>query len=314
MQVKENLILTIMGPTGVGKTDLVIDLFAKLPIKIVSVDSVQVYKLLNIGSGKPSKEVLKDFPHDLIDLIEPTENYSTARFQKDVIQSIEDSFNSNLTPVLVGGTMMYFHHLINGISNLPIVPVEIREAVEQEFSKKGPNVMHDYLKDVDRKSSLKIHPNDSQRIKRAIEIYRTTGKQFSKWLEDQKAEVSSVINSSNLIQIAIKPEDKKLHKESVAKRFKKMIDDGLVHEVENILNIEGMSSNSQSMKSVGYKQVCQFLENDCNFDDMIEKAINSTRQLAKRQMTWINGWSDLILLEKNNTLPKSVEDLILRNS
>ena len=313
MQVKENLILTIMGPTGVGKTDLAIDLFAKLPIKIISVDSVQVYKLLNIGSGKPSKEVLKDFPHDLIDLIEPTENYSTARFQKDVIQSIEDSFNSNLTPVLVGGTMMYFHHLINGISNLPIVPVEIREAVEQEFSKKGPNVMHDYLKDVDRKSSLKIHPNDSQRIKRAIEIYRTTGKKFSKWLEDQKAEVSSVINSSNLIQIAIKPEDKKLHKESVAKRFKKMIDDGLVHEVENILNIEGMSSNSQSMKSVGYKQVCQFLENDCNFDDMIEVAINSTRQLAKRQMTWINGWSDLILLEKNNTLPKSVEDLILRN-
>jgi len=112
MHVEENLILTIMGPTGVGKTDLAIDLFAKLPIKIISVDSVQVYKLLNIGSGKPSKEVLKDFPHDLIDLIEPAENYSTARFQKDVIQSIEDSFNSNLTPVLVGGTMMYFHHLI----------------------------------------------------------------------------------------------------------------------------------------------------------------------------------------------------------
>jgi tRNA dimethylallyltransferase len=117
-----------------------------------------------------------------------------------------------------------------------------------------------------------------------------------------------------LIQIAIKPEDKQLHRESVAKRFNKMIDDGLVSEVENILNMEGMSSNSQSMKSVGYRQVCEFLEGGYNFDDMIDKAINSTRQLAKRQMTWISGWSDLVLLEKNRTLPKSVEDLILNNS
>jgi len=312
--VKENLILTIMGPTGVGKTDLAIELYAKLPIRIISVDSVQIYKFLNIGSGKPSKKVLKDFPHDLIDWIEPTENYSTARFQDDVVRSIKDSFESNLTPVLVGGTMMYFHHLINGISNLPNVPKKIRQDIEEEFSEKGSNAMHEHLREIDEKSSLKIHPNDSQRIKRAIEVYKATGKKFSEWLAEQKVEVNPIITDSNLIQIAIKPEDKQLHRESVAKRFNKMIDDGLVSEVENILNMEGMSSNSQSMKSVGYRQVCEFLEGGYNFDDMIDKAINSTRQLAKRQMTWISGWSDLVLLEKNRTLPKSVEDLILNNS
>ena len=140
--MKKNLIVTLMGPTGVGKTDLIIELYSQIPITIISVDSIQIYKHLNIGSGKPSNEVLKKYPHELIDFVEPTESYSTARFQEDVIHCIKDSFEANKTPVLVGGTMMYFHHLINGISKLPSVSNQIRIAVQSEFDEKGSEEMH----------------------------------------------------------------------------------------------------------------------------------------------------------------------------
>ncbi len=302
-----------MGPTGVGKTDLIIELYSQIPITIISVDSIQIYKDLNIGSGKPSNEVLKKYPHELIDFVEPTESYSTARFQEDVIYCIKDSFEANKTPVLVGGTMMYFHHLINGISKLPSVSNQIRIEVQSEFDEKGSEEMHKYLQKIDRKSSLKIHPNDSQRIKRAIEVYKATGKEFSNWQTEQKKEINEIIGESNTLQIAIKPLDRQLHRADVAKRFLNMIDKGLVEEVERILNLKGMSINSQSMKSVGYRQVCQFLDGDYGLDDMIIKAINSTRQLAKRQMTWINGWDDLTLLEKNPALPSYIKNLILKN-
>ena len=302
-----------MGPTGVGKTDLIIELYSQIPITIISVDSIQIYKDLNIGSGKPSNEVLKKYPHELIDFVEPTESYSTARFQEDVIHCIKDSFEANKTPVLVGGTMMYFHHLINGISKLPSVSNQIRIEVQSEFYEKGSEEMHKYLQKIDRKSSLKIHPNDSQMIKRAIEVYKATGKEFSNWQTEQKKEINEIIGESNTLQIAIKPLDRQLHRADVAKRFLNMIDKGLVEEVERILNLKGMSINSQSMKSVGYRQVCQFLDGDYGLDDMIIKAINSTRQLAKRQMTWINGWDDLTLLEKNPALPSYIKNLILKN-
>jgi len=303
-----------MGPTAIGKTDLAMQLSDKMPVKIISVDSVQIYKFLDIGSGKPNPDTLKAYPHDLVDILEPQENYSTARFQKDCIRSIKDAFESNKLPILVGGTMMYFDHLIHGISNLPSVEKELRIDLENEFSLYGNEKMHKYLSEIDEESAAKIHINDTQRIKRAIEVFKATGKKFSELQKQHQRVIDKTISSSNLLQFAIRPDDKNLHREKIAIRFRKMIEEGLVQEVENILNLEGMSKDSQSMKSVGYRQVCEFLEGGYNFDDMIDKAINSTRQLAKRQMTWISGWSDLVLLEKNRTLPKSVEDLILNNS
>lgn len=300
-----------MGPTGVGKTDLAIDLYQHIPIEIISVDSVQVYKNLDIGSGKPSKEVLKVYPHKLIDILEPSENYSTAKFQNDCLKGVNQAFEANKIPVLVGGTMMYFHHLINGISRLPSVSNEIRSALEKEFEEKGIKEMYQYLEDVDLESALKIHPNDSQRIKRALEVFKSTGKKFSQWRAEHKREINELITSSKLIQIAIKPEDKDFHRESVATRFQNMMDKGLVEEVEKILSLNDMTRNSQSMKSVGYRQVCNFLEGDINLDDMIDKSINATRQLAKRQMTWINSWEDLLMFENNSKLSHLVKNLIL---
>ena len=302
-----------MGPTGVGKTEIALELFQKMPIEILSVDSVQIYKHLNIGSGKPSPEVLRDFPHELINIIEPTDNYSTAKFQQDCLASIAEGFKFNKLPILVGGTMMYFDHLINGISKLPSVEKNIRLEVEEEFKNIGSNEMHNLLKRIDINASKKIHPNDSQRIKRAIEVYRATGKEFSKWQSEQIKEVSPLIQETKVIQIALKPNDKEIHRESIANRFKDMIELGLVNEVEDLLNFPGVSKDSQSMKSVGYRQVCEFLEGDIGLDVMIEKAINSTRQLAKRQMTWINSWKGLTVLEKDPSTVRTLEKLILES-
>ena len=303
-----------MGPTGVGKTDLAIELYKNLGINIISVDSVQIYKHLNIGSGKPSSKVLDKYPHDLIDILRPNENYSTSQFQGDAIDSIRKAFESKRIPLLVGGTMMYFHHLVTGISKLPSVDSQIRLRVKEEFEDKGVHAMYKYLEKIDKNSSIKIHQNDTQRIKRAIEVFLATGKELSKWQSENKKETNQLISESNLIQIAIKPNDRDLHRENIAKRFKGMIDTGLIEEVESILERKGMSSNSQSMKSVGYRQVCEYLKGDYSLDDMIDKGINSTRQLAKRQMTWMRNWKDLIFVENKSSLLRSVKDLILKNS
>ena len=303
-----------MGPTGVGKTDLAIELYKNLDINIISVDSVQIYKHLNIGSGKPSTDVLKKYPHELIDILKPNESYSTSQFQDDVIDSIRNAFRTKRIPLLVGGTMMYFHHLVNGISRLPSVDSQIRLKVKQDFEERGVHEMYGYLEKIDKTSSIKIHQNDTQRIKRAIEVFLATGKELSKWQAENKKEINQVISESNLIQIAIKPQDKDIHRENIAKRFKRMIDTGLIEEVEGILERKGMSANSQSMKSVGYRQVCEYLAGDYSLDDMIDRGINSTRQLAKRQMTWMRSWDNIIFLENNSSLFRSVKDLILKNS
>ena len=303
-----------MGPTGVGKTDLAVELYSKIPMNIISVDSVQIYKHLNIGSGKPSTDVLKKYPHELIDILKPNESYSTSQFQDDVIDSIRNAFRTKRIPLLVGGTMMYFHHLVNGISRLPSVDSQIRLKVKQDFEERGVHEMYGYLEKIDKTSSIKIHQNDTQRIKRAIEVFLATGKELSKWQAENKKEINQVISESNLIQIAIKPQDKDIHREIIAKRFKRMIDNGLIEEVEGILELKGMSPNSQSMKSVGYRQVCEYLTGDYSLDDMIDRGINSTRQLAKRQMTWMRSWDNIIFLENNSSLFSSVKDLILKNS
>ena len=303
-----------MGPTGVGKTDLAIELYKNLDINIISVDSVQIFKYLNIGSGKPSANVLQKYPHELIDILKPNETYSTSKFQVDVINSIRNAFQTERVPVLVGGTMMYFHHLVNGISRLPSVDSQIRIRVKEQFEEMGAHKMHEYLEKIDKNSSIKIHPNDSQRIKRAIEVFLATGKEFSKWQAENKKEINKVITESHIIQIGIKPKDTDIHREVTAKRFKGMINDGLIHEVEGILDHQEMSANSQSLKSVGYRQVCEYLAGDYSLDDMIDRGINSTRQLAKRQMTWMRSWDNLIVLENNSSLSRSVMDLILNNS
>ena len=186
--------------------------------------------------------------------------------------------------------------------------------IRDSFEEKGAHEMHKYLEKIDKNSSLKIHQNDTQRIKRAIEVFLATGKELSKWQAENKKEINEVISESNLIQIAIKPQDKDIHREIIAKRFKGMINNGLIEELEGILGRKGMSPNSQSIKRLWYRQVCEYLAGDYSLDDMIDRGINSTRQLAKRQMTWMRSWDNIIFLENNSSLYTSVKDLILKNS
>ena len=289
-----------MGPTGIGKTDLAFQLYDSSDVEIISVDSVQVYKHLNIGSGKPDKTVLKKYPHKLIDVIEPHESYSTGKFQTDCIKEIKAINASNKTPLLVGGTMLYFKNLFNGLSELPESTEEIREEVELEYQQKGLKAMHDYLKEIDSLSAKNIHPNDAQRIKRAVEVYRLTNKPLSLLHQESLVEMHEDLKPFDIHQFAIKPKDKEIHRDKVATRFQDMIDKGLINEVEDLLNKKQMNSGKSSLKSVGYKQVSDYLEGHLSFDEMISKAVTATRQLAKRQMTWLRSWNRVIWLEEES--------------
>ena len=289
-----------MGPTGIGKTDLAFKLYDSANVEIISVDSVQVYKHLNIGSGKPDKKVLTKYPHKLIDVIDPHENYSTGKFQKDCLQEIKKADSSKKMPLLVGGTMLYFKNLFHGLSELPESTEEIRQEVELECNQKGLEVMHGHLKQIDPLSAKNIHPNDSQRIKRAIEVFRLTNKPLSLWQQENQLKVHKDLKSFDIHQFAIKPNDQAIHREKVAIRFQEMIDQGLIEEVEGLLKKKQMDSSKSSMNSVGYKQVLDYLEGNLSLDEMVFRAVTATRQLAKRQMTWLRSWNGVIWLEEES--------------
>ena len=289
-----------MGPTGIGKTDLAFKLYDSTDVEIISVDSVQVYKHLNIGSGKPDKKVLTKYPHKLIDVIDPHEKYSTGKFQKDCLKEIKKANSSKKMPLLVGGTMLYFKNLFHGLSELPESTEEIRHEVELECNQKGLKIMHEYLQQIDPLSANNIHPNDSQRIKRAIEVFRLTNKPLSIWQQENHLEVNEGLRSYDIYQFAIKPKDKEIHRDKVATRFQEMIDQGLIEEVEGLLKKKQMDSSKSSMKSVGYKQVSDYLEGNLSLDEMVFRAVTATRQLAKRQMTWLRSWKGVIWLEEES--------------
>ena len=289
-----------MGPTGIGKTDLAFELYDSANVEIISVDSVQVYKHLNIGSGKPDKKALTKYPHKLIDVIDPHEKYSTGKFQKDCLKEIKKANSSKKMPLLVGGTMLYFKNLFHGLSELPESTEEIRQEVELECNQKGLKIMHEYLQQIDPLSAKNIHPNDSQRIKRAIEVFRLTNKPLSLWQQENHLEVNEDLRSYDIYQFAIKPKDKKIHRVKVATRFQAMIDQGLIEEVEGLLKKKQMDSSKSSMKSVGYKQVSDYLEGNLSLDEMVFRAVTATRQLAKRQMTWLRSWNGVIWLEEES--------------
>tara|TARA_B100001250_G_scaffold179512_1_gene154295 strand:- start:291 stop:1193 length:903 start_codon:yes stop_codon:yes gene_type:complete len=288
-----------MGPTGTGKTDLALDLFDEGSYRLINVDSVQVYKGLDIGSGKISKELLKSYPHSLLDIIEPEESYSVARFKKDCLIEIEEAHKNGEIPLLVGGTMLYFNTLVEGISDMPESNEKVRKKVEKYIADKGLNEAYVKLSRIDPLSSSRIHCNDKQRIQRALEVFELTNKPLSDW--QQKNSNLSPLKEYDFFQFSIDPGDREEHKKIVKDRFLKMIENGLVEEVKNLLKRPDLTPGHASMKSVGYRQVCNFLLDKISYDEMIERSIISTRQLAKRQMTWLRKWSDIVWLTKNKS-------------
>jgi len=297
----------IMGPTASGKTDLSIALAKQYPIEIINVDSAQIYQGMDIGSGKPDIHVRESIPHHLIDFLDPSIAYSAAQFRVDAIACINDILSRNKIPLLVGGTMLYFKALQQGLSILPSANAEIRNALLTEAALKGWEELHVRLLSIDPVSAQKIKPTDPQRIQRALEVYEITGKPLSYWLAQPKKENDLPCTFKNIAFIPIRTPRQVLH-QRITERFDKMLSEGLVKEVEKLLMRRDLNESMPSMRACGYRQVYQYLTGKLSYDEMCKKAIVATCQLAKRQLTWIRQWPEIIVLDFQD--PERLQKLI----
>ena len=277
-----------MGPTASGKTALAMALQEALPCDIVSVDSALIYRDMNIGTAKPSKAELAQYPHRLIDLRDASESYSAADFCRDALAEIAEIRSNNRIPLLVGGTMMYFKSLIEGISPLPTANAEIRQEIEREALAKGWQAMHDQLAEIDPVSALRIHPNDPQRLTRALEVYRLTSNTLT-----QLTQIKGAKLGGNVLQLAITPQERSTLHERIALRYQQMIAMGFEQEVIKLKSRGDLHQDLPAIRCVGYRQMWQYLDGEFDHDEMIFRGVCATRQLAKRQLTWLRNWPDL---------------------
>ena len=277
-------VITLRGPTASGKTDLAISLIKKLPLEIVSVDSVMVYRGLDIGSAKPNQQILDQYPHHLVNISDPENDYSLGKFFKDVNKAIQLITENKKIPILVGGTMMYFNILSKGLSNLPSSDLDIRNRLEHKAELMGWPELHKQLLEVDPISATKIKPNDKQRIQRALEVFELTGKPLSEFFKDQKN-----TKNYNFFNICLLPTNRDRLYQRINSRFTKMLNDGLVDEVKNLLASSNLSPSNNSMKSIGYREICAFIESKTTLEVAEQQATMATRRLAKRQITWLRS-------------------------
>lgn len=288
-------VITLMGPTAAGKTALAIELCQALNTEIISVDSALVYKGMDIGTAKPSAQEQAQAPHHLIDIIDPAQSYSVAEFRADAIKLIDDFHQRGKVPILVGGTMMYFKGLIEGLSPLPEADAEIRAVLEREAEQKGWPALHQQLKEIDSEAAAKISENDSQRINRALEVYRISGKTMTQLQQSKQDALPYQFH-----QFAIAPNDRKVLHERIEKRFKIMLDEGFKNEVLALYQRGDLHPDLPSIRCVGYRQMWEHLAGNCDHDEMVFKGIAATRQLAKRQLTWLRSWPDVNWLETDD--------------
>ncbi len=277
------LVIFIMGPTAAGKTDLAIECVEQFGCELISVDSALVYRDMNIGTAKPDAQTLQRAPHKLIDIIDPAESYSAANFRDDALSEIQATIARGKTPVLVGGTMLYYKALQEGLSELPAADDSVRAGLEADAKASGWLAMHQRLEQIDPVSAKRIHPNDPQRIQRALEVYEISGKTLTEFWQQQ----SSQSLPYNLVKIAFFPENRDLLKERIALRFQQMLELGFIDEVEALRQRGDLNLDLPSMRCVGYRQVWEYLDGSTTYETMVEKGIIATRQLAKRQLTWL---------------------------
>jgi tRNA dimethylallyltransferase len=278
-------VVFLMGPTASGKTRLAIELAQRLPLVIISVDSAMVYRGMDIGTGKPGKELQRHAPHRLIDIRDPEQTYSADDFRQDALDEIAKAHGEKKIPFLVGGTGLYFRALRDGLSVLPPAHPGVRAQLAAEAFEQGWEVLHARLASVDPASAARIHVNDAQRIQRALEIFHITGLPMSRLLSNEKpAGLPHPVHA-----LIIEPKDRgRLHAD-IAARFHGMLRAGLVQEVLNLQRRHGLSPHQPCMRAVGYRQVGDYLERRCGYDQMVERAIAATRQLARRQLTWLRA-------------------------
>lgn len=276
-------VLFLMGPTAAGKTQLVIRLRQSLPVDIISVDSAMVYKGMDIGTAKPSAEIQAIAPHRLIDICDPTETYSAARFCQDARKEINAIRSIGRIPILVGGTGLYFRSLEHGLSELPSADQETRKSLEEQAQVLGWEKMHARLAAVDPDAAIRIHPNDPQRIQRALEVYELTGMALTEHFS--RGQTSGL--PFRIIKLIAAPADRSILHRRISQRFHEMLDGGLVPEVERLYQRGDLHPGLPAMRMVGYRQAWKYLEGQLDYQQMIKHAIVATRQLAKRQLTWL---------------------------
>ncbi|AXQ98953.1 tRNA (adenosine(37)-N6)-dimethylallyltransferase MiaA [Pseudoalteromonas piscicida] len=292
LDVNKLPVITLMGPTAAGKTALAIELCQALNTEIISVDSALVYKGMDIGTAKPSAQEQAMAPHHLIDIIDPAQSYSVAEFRADAIKLIDDFHQRGKVPILVGGTMMYFKGLIEGLSPLPEADTEVRAILEREADQMGWPALHQQLKNIDPEAAAKISENDSQRINRALEVYRISGKTMTQLQQSKQDALPYQFH-----QFAIAPSDRKALHERIEKRFKIMLDEGFKNEVLALYQRKDLHPDLPSIRCVGYRQMWEYLAGECDYNEMVFKGVAATRQLAKRQLTWLRGWQDVTWLD-----------------
>ncbi|WP_038176115.1 MULTISPECIES: tRNA (adenosine(37)-N6)-dimethylallyltransferase MiaA [Vibrio] len=289
------LALFLMGPTASGKTDLAIRLRQQYPVEIISVDSALIYKDMDIGTAKPDAHEQAQAPHRLIDILDPSESYSAADFRRDALHEMNQIVAEGKIPLLVGGTMLYYKALLEGLSPLPAANPEIRQQIEQQALTIGWDQLHDQLKQIDPVSAERIHPNDPQRLSRALEVYRISGKTLTELTQTKGESLPFRVK-----QFAIAPKERaELHRR-IELRYEKMIEAGFEDEMRTLYARGDLHPDLPSIRCVGYRQMWDYLEGKCTLDDAVFKGICATRQLAKRQITWLRSWDNLTWLDSEN--------------
>ena len=293
-------VICLMGPTASGKTALAIDLLQQHPFQIVSVDSAQIYRQIDIGTGKPDKTTLARAPHRLIDFIDPAVPYSASQFRSDAFREIDEILAVGDTPLLVGGTMLYFRVLRDGLARMPEADPQERAEIEKLATEQGWIAVHRQLEAVDPAAAARIHPNDPQRLQRALEVYRVSGQSMTSLHAEMQTRQEAEL-PYNLHFFAIQPEDRGVLHSHIQRRFLQMLEEGLVEEVQALRSRGDLNNQFSSIKSVGYRQVWQYLDDEIDYGAMVEKSIIATRQLAKRQLTWLRSWPSLQSLRDSST-------------
>ena len=303
-----------MGPTASGKTDLALQLVRELPCEIISVDSALIYRGMDIGSAKPGRDILQAYPHHLVDILDPAQSYSAAQFREDALAAMADITARGRIPLLVGGTMLYYKTLIEGLAAMPAADATIRAALELQAANEGWATLHAQLQQGDPVSAERIHPNDPQRILRALEVWQVSGQSMTQ-LRAHQALQKQASNGGylpyNVATFAIAPQQRSVLHERIALRFHLMLEQGFLNEVEALWQRGDLHADLPSIRAVGYRQAWMYLQGDYSYDEMIERGIIATRQLAKRQFTWLRSWEEVHWLDSLSCdiLPQALKRL-----
>ncbi len=300
-------VIFLMGPTASGKTDLAVSLVNSAPCEIISVDSAMIYRGMDIGTAKPTTDILSKAHHHLINIRNPDETYSVAEFCHDANELIDQILARNKIPLLVGGTIMYFHALQFGLSELPAADAELRKQMNTIGEQQGWQVLHQKLAQVDPQSAAKIHHNDAQRIQRALEVFELTGVKLSSYHETKKPVRSDI----SIINIGLFPDDRSQLHSHIESRFDDMLNNGVLQELKNLRQEWNLSAIMPSMRCIGYRQLWCYLENEINLEEMRNQSVAATRQLAKRQLTWLRHYPEINLIDPYATATDQIRKQII---